>query len=50
MAKNRFFASYGTWGVWYGAKYSHGVWERIAHQFEKLKKSEKIQMTADGSR
>ena len=21
--------------VWYGAKYSHGVWERFAHTFEK---------------
>ena len=46
-----FFLYYMALGrVWYGAKYSHGVWERFAHQFEKLKKSEKIQMTADGSR
>ena len=21
--------------VWYGAKYSHGVWERFAHTFDK---------------
>ena len=21
--------------VWYGAKYSHGVWEQFAHTFEK---------------
>ena len=21
--------------VWYGAKYSHGVWEQVAHAFDK---------------
>ena len=30
--------------VWYGAKYSHGVWERFAHRFENFKKYEKYQL------
>ena len=32
----------GLGRVWYGAKYSHGVWEQFAHHFENFKKSEKI--------
>ena len=33
--KNDFF-DYTAFGrVWYGAKYSHRVWEQFAHTFEK---------------
>ena len=31
----------GLGRVWYGAKYSHGVWERFAHRFESFDKSKK---------
>ena len=34
--KNIDFEHYMALGmVWYGAKYSHGVWEQFAHTFEK---------------
>ena len=42
--KNIDFGHYMALGmVWYGAKYSHGVWERFAHHSENFKKSRKIQ-------
>ena len=30
--------------LWYGAKYSHGVWERFAHHSDNFKKSRKIKI------
>ena len=34
--KNIDFGHYMALGmVWYGAKYSHGVWKQFAHTFEK---------------
>ena len=34
--KNIDFGHYMALGMaWYGAKYSHGVWERFAHTFDK---------------
>ena len=33
--KNDFCDYTGFGSVWYGAKYSHRVWEQFAHTFEK---------------
>ena len=36
IPKNIDFGHYMALGmVWYGAKYSHGVWEQFAHTFDK---------------
>ena len=32
--KQRFLQNMGVGRVWYGAKYSHGVWEQFAHHSE----------------
>ena len=34
--KKRFLHYMALGRVWYGAKYSHGVWERFAHIFGNL--------------
>ena len=44
MAKNRFLRYMALGGVWYGAKYSHGVWERFAHRFESFKNRKKTNL------